>query len=620
MDPTLNNPSIVRLDDEAKKKDAAAADNEDEDDIDGEGRRKKVGLKRRFLAVKPPDQTQVFARAMHSAFLLFMNIAYMQLVTINVDYFDCVQSETLNSKTGKPRETLEVDPSVECWTGVHDQMLPLVVLFWIVYMFGIPMYISVLLFTHRRLLRKRDVIDVRTRPLSVAAGQLLEAEQRFGFVFRRYESSYSWWELVYLFRKFALVITPVFFTNVLDQCLLTMLVLVPGMLGVVRLRPYDRSMLDIMEWLASTSAFFILFFGFLFFGFMDVLSKASQDTLTWATVSLLSLTYAILVVFVVLDIFPHLNLVTLKMRNRIRKVFGYPPIEKMSQREVNMNRSMRRERASILRRLKGNAALIMGKNTAVTFLRGCRRLPLDHKYVVDEKLKQKALPTLLEVLQALEECTVGFRLASDREISEILGTEAEEIDHSQKLVGTFIGELRDIFNAWKLDIIRLKQKLRKSAEGDQDKDYVLQIRRRVISDRLKKGSLAPPAIGEGCLDRYNERFLYDQFVLRCERDLFLEMVILFEFLRLKEAVAQDPFFETLMGRNMLLNTSPLLLFSREGASANPSDEKSAQMLARGALYYDQLKFAFRQRVGEGILDLKAASRSPLSHLSNLMVV
>ena len=628
MDPTLNNPSILRLDDEAKKKDAAAAaaaadnEDEDEDDIDGEGRRrrKKVGLKRRFLAVKPPDQTQVFARAMHSAFLLFMNIAYMQLVTINVDYFDCVQSETLNSKTGKPRETLEVDPSVECWTGVHDQMLPLVVLFWIVYMFGIPMYISVLLFTHRRLLRKRDVIDVRTRPLSVAAGQLLEAEQRFGFVFRRYESSYSWWELVYLFRKFALVITPVFFTNVLDQCLLTMLVLVPGMLGVVRLRPYDRSMLDIMEWLASTSAFFILFFGFLFFGFMDVLSKASQDTLTWATMSLLSLTYAILVVFVVLDIFPHLNLVTLKMRNRIRKVFGYPPIEKMSQREVNMNRSMRRERANILRRLKGNAALIMGKNTAVTFLRGCRRLPLDHKYVVDEKLKQKALPTLLEVLQALEECTVGFRLASDREISEILGTEAEEIDHSQKLVGTFIGELRDIFNAWKLDIIRLKQKLRKSAEGDQDKDYVLQIRRRVISDRLKKGSLAPPAIGEGCLDRYNERFLYDQFVLRCERDLFLEMVILFEFLRLKEAVAQDPFFETLMGRNMLLNTSPLLLFSREGASANPSDEKSAQMLARGALYYDQLKFAFRQRVGEGILDLKAASRSPLSHLSNLMVV
>jgi hypothetical protein len=44
------------------------------------------------------------------------------------------------------------------------------------------------------------------------------------------------------------------------------------------------------------------------------------------------------------------------------------------------------------------------------------------------------------------------------------------------------------------------------------------------------------------------------------------------------------------------------------------------MLARGALYYDQLKFAFRQRVGEGVLDLKSSTKSPLSHLSNLMIV
>lgn len=627
QDPTLKNPSVEHLDGKEKKKATTADENdgdEDEDDIIGgeeeeeEGggrrrRREKIGMKKRFLTVKPPDQTEVFARAMHSAFLLFMSWSYMQLVNINVEYFDCVEG-------GDGRSSLDADPAVQCYVGVHEQIFPLVVLFMIIYTLGIPFYLSVLLFTHRRLLRKRDVIDVRTRPLSVAAGQLLEAEQRFGFVFRRYESSYSWWELVYIFRKFALVVTPVFFQNVLDQCLMTMLVLVPGMLGVVRLRPYDKSMLDIMEWIASTAAFFILFAGFLFYGFGEELSDVSMDTLTWITVTLLSITYVTLVIFVIFDVFPHLNLVTLKMRNRIRKIFGYPQIEKMSQKEVNMNRSMRRERAGILRRLKGNAALILGKNTAVTFLKECRRLPLDHKYIVDPKLKQKALPTLLEVLQALEECTVGFRLASDREISEILGTEVEEFDYSQKLVGTFIGELRDIFNAWRLDIIRLKQNLRKSAEGDQDKEYVLQIRRRVISDRLKKGSLTPPAIGEGCLDRYNERFLYDQFVLRCERDLFLEMVILFEFLRLKEAVAQDPFFETLMGRNMLLNTSPLLLFSREGANVNPSDEVAAKMLARGALYYDQLKFAFRQRVGEGVLDLKSSTKSPLSHLSNLMIV
>jgi hypothetical protein len=126
--------------------------------------------------------------------------------------------------------------------------------------------------------------------------------------------------LVYIFRKFALVVTPAFFRNVLDQCLMTMLVLVPGMLGVVRLRPYDKSMLDIMEWIASTAAFFILFSGFLFFGFGEELSNSSLDALTWITVVLLSITYVTLVFFVIFDIFPHLNLVTLKMRNRIRKV------------------------------------------------------------------------------------------------------------------------------------------------------------------------------------------------------------------------------------------------------------------------------------------------------------
>ena len=239
----------------------------------------------------------------------------MQLVNINVEYFDCVEG-------GDGRSSLDADPAVQCYVGVHEQIFPLVVLFMIIYTLGIPFYLSVLLFTHRRLLRKRDVIDVRTRPLSVAAGQLLEAEQRVGFVFRRYESSYSWWELVYIFRKFALVVTPVFFQTVLDQCLMTMLVLVPGMLGVVRLRPYDKSMLDIMEWIASTAAFFILCAGVLFYGFGEELSDVSMDTLTWITVTLLSFTYATLVIFVIFDVFPHLNLVTLKMRNRLRKIFG----------------------------------------------------------------------------------------------------------------------------------------------------------------------------------------------------------------------------------------------------------------------------------------------------------
>ena len=105
----------------------------------------------------------------------------MQLVNVNVEWFKCSKSISPQSRIGK---TLNADPSVLCNIGKHGQL---------VYVVGFPVYVILLLFTHRRLLSKRDVIDVHSRPLSVTAGQLLKAEQKFGFIFRRYKSSYSWW-------------------------------------------------------------------------------------------------------------------------------------------------------------------------------------------------------------------------------------------------------------------------------------------------------------------------------------------------------------------------------------------------------------------------------------------
>jgi hypothetical protein len=77
----------------------------------------------------------------------------------------------------------------------------------------------------------RDLID-NQHP---SFGDLECAEQRFGFLFRRYEAEYHWWELMFFWRKLSLISTQAFFSRPLDQCLLMMLCIVPGMLGVVRL-------------------------------------------------------------------------------------------------------------------------------------------------------------------------------------------------------------------------------------------------------------------------------------------------------------------------------------------------------------------------------------------------
>ena len=102
------------------------------------------------------------------------------------------------------------------------------------------------------------------------------AEQSFGFLFRRYEAEYHWWELMFFFRKLALISTQAFFSRPLDQCLLTMLAIVPGMLGVVRAKPYDSAALDVMEWVACASSFVILFAGFLFFSDLLTPGRAAQ--------------------------------------------------------------------------------------------------------------------------------------------------------------------------------------------------------------------------------------------------------------------------------------------------------------------------------------------------------
>ena len=190
-----------------------------------------------LLSEVDEDESLVFARRMQSAFLLFLSWAYMALAQINVEYYTC-------SATSDGRYVLDMDPTVQCGVGWHQALLLPAIAGTIVYVIGIPLFFALTLLQHRRLLSVRDLIDDK----HPSFGDLEAAEQRFGFLFRRYEAEYHWWELMFFFRKLALVSTQAFFSRPLDQCLLTMLALMPGMLGVVRAKPYDSDALDVMEW------------------------------------------------------------------------------------------------------------------------------------------------------------------------------------------------------------------------------------------------------------------------------------------------------------------------------------------------------------------------------------
>jgi hypothetical protein len=56
------------------------------------------------------------------------------------------------------------------------------------------------------------------------------------------------------------------------------------------------------------------------------------------------------------------------------------------------------------------------------------------------------------------------------------------------------------------------------------------------AERIRSGSLKPPALGEGIFTDGMEAFLLDVLTLRCNRRLFFQMLMLLEYLRLKQAV------------------------------------------------------------------------------------
>jgi len=95
----------------------------------------------------------------------------------------------------------------------------------------------------------------KARPYPPAYKDKVAAEQRFGFLFRRYEAEYHWWELNFFFRKLGLISTQAFFKSPLDACLLTMMVLMPGVFGVLRSKPYDSPHLDVMVGCAGVCVF-----------------------------------------------------------------------------------------------------------------------------------------------------------------------------------------------------------------------------------------------------------------------------------------------------------------------------------------------------------------------------
>ena len=178
---------------------------------------------------------------------------------------------------------------------------------------------------------------------------------------------------MFFFRKLGLIFTQAFFKSPLDACLLTMLVLMPGVFGSIRAKPYDSPHLDIMEWVASSASFLILFSGFLFFS--DLLGSGDSKLVLWCTIVLLVSTYVIIGAFILYDLFPHGVRVASELKYRVDSaISGKESATERAERERERALLVkeRQTREKMLRRLRGYAGLMFnkaGSSTCHSFVR-----------------------------------------------------------------------------------------------------------------------------------------------------------------------------------------------------------------------------------------------------------
>ena len=226
------------------------------------------------------------------------------------------------------------------------------------------------------------------------------------------------------------------------------------------------------------------------------------------------------------------------------------------------------------------------------------------------------------------------------------GGDGDDAD-KHKLVGTLFFEAKLVAQTFAEGFSKM---IGRAREGAEDEEAKLRQIEDIIGERLRRGTLKPPAIGEGTLHEDVAVFFTDELPFRISRALFIKVLMILEYLRLKEAGDADPFWATARGRTMLMEHTllrrldpipPNVTISEITEGGDRSDGASGSAGASGSgsgggggggsggltsadvaahlaavRYHEALVAHLKQREGEPDLDMTAAGQDPLTQLGS----
>jgi hypothetical protein len=166
---------------------------------------------------------------------------------------------TLKCKTIGDKQYLMADYSVVCWEGEHTIYSSTMILFTLLYVLGIPLGSTLLLYCnrHKFIAHKID----RTNEKSIKKSEFFIAV--FGSLFEAYEEKYYWFETVIMIQKCLLtgglvLVAPGSSTQILVGLVIALIFYTI----VLTTQPYAENEEDMMESIATASTVGTLLIGF----------------------------------------------------------------------------------------------------------------------------------------------------------------------------------------------------------------------------------------------------------------------------------------------------------------------------------------------------------------------
>jgi hypothetical protein len=221
------------------------------------------------------DNRTIYFNRATSAFLLFLNWTYLNTSVTSIQYFSCVE---LNGEN-----VLRLDPNIKCnfhmFEGatnadLHRDLLPIGFISLALYPLGIVVLNVVTLLSNKALIRDGPLLRAGQAMMEDAdineelfedMEALVVLDSRYGFLYKRLDAPYYWWELFRFARKLAMCLVTAI-ENPQEQLVYALHIYAISFLATLYAHPNDHETLDVMDTFTQLNLIIVLVSGFVIAG------------------------------------------------------------------------------------------------------------------------------------------------------------------------------------------------------------------------------------------------------------------------------------------------------------------------------------------------------------------